>query len=57
MPVDVDDILVFSQTFDEHLERLEIVLKCFLDKVLKVKLQKYNFLQVSSNGTGTDSSK
>lgn len=62
----LDDILVFSETFKQHLERLETVLKRLAKTGLKVKLQKCVFLQqsvkllghqVSSEGVGTDPSK
>lgn len=43
----LDDILLFSQTFEEHLERLEMVLKRLTDTGLKVKLGKCRFLQDS----------
>ncbi|KAI5626698.1 hypothetical protein C0J50_13742 [Silurus asotus] len=43
----LDDILLFSQTFEEHLERLEVVLKRLLETGLKVKLTKCRFLQDS----------
>ncbi|KAJ8381162.1 hypothetical protein SKAU_G00019400 [Synaphobranchus kaupii] len=62
----LDDILVFSQTFEDHLDRLEAVLKRLAETGLKVKLQKCDFLQetvrflghqVSADGVGTDPSK
>lgn len=62
----LDDILVFSETFEQHLERLETVLKRLAETGLKVKLQKCAFLQqsvkflghqVSAEGVGTDPSK
>ncbi|KAF7707222.1 hypothetical protein HF521_018440 [Silurus meridionalis] len=43
----LDDILLFSQTFEEHLERLEVVLKRLVETGLKVKLTKCRFLQDS----------
>ncbi|KAL1249465.1 hypothetical protein QQF64_020470 [Cirrhinus molitorella] len=43
----LDDILLFSQTFEEHLERLEMVLKRLAETGLKVKLAKCCFLQDS----------
>ncbi|RXN39428.1 Transposon Ty3-I Gag-Pol poly [Labeo rohita] len=43
----LDDILLFSQTFEEHLERLEMVLKRLGETGLKVKLGKCCFLQES----------
>ncbi|KAL1278989.1 hypothetical protein QQF64_025662 [Cirrhinus molitorella] len=42
----LDDILLFSRTFEEHLERLEMVLKWLAETGLKVKLGKCCFLQV-----------
>jgi hypothetical protein len=39
-PVYLDDILVFSKTFDEHLIRLEKVLQCISKANLKLKLSK-----------------
>lgn len=62
----LDDILVFSETFEQHLKRLETVLKRLAETGLKVKLQKCAFLQqsvkflghqVSAEGVGTDPSK
>lgn len=56
----------FSETFEQHLERLETVLKRLAEMGLKVKLQKCAFLQqsvkflghqVSVKGVGTDPSK
>ncbi len=41
----LDDILLFSETFEEDLERLEIVLKRLAETCLKVKLGKCCFLQ------------
>ncbi len=43
----LDDILLFSKTFEEHLERLEMVLKRLAETGLKVKLGKCCFLQDS----------
>ncbi len=43
----LDDILLFSQTFEDHLERLEMVLKRLAETGLKVKLGKFCFLQDS----------
>uniref|UniRef100_A0A3P9I2U1 Gypsy retrotransposon integrase-like protein 1 n=1 Tax=Oryzias latipes TaxID=8090 RepID=A0A3P9I2U1_ORYLA len=62
----LDDLLVFSQTFKEHLERLEIVFKRLKNTGLKVKVEKCHFLQsevkflghqVSAEGVGTDPDK
>lgn len=66
MLVYLDDILVYSQTFPEHLERLYRVLRHLKETGLKVKLQKCHFLQnevkffghqVSTDGIGTDPGK
>ncbi|XP_056609057.1 uncharacterized protein LOC130426352 [Triplophysa dalaica] len=43
----LDDILLFSQTFEDHLERLEMVLKRLSETGLKVNLGKCSFLQDS----------
>jgi hypothetical protein len=40
----LDDIVIFSKTIDEHLVRLEAVLKCLLSANLKLKLTKCKFL-------------
>lgn len=62
----LDDNLFFSDTFEQHLERLESVLKRLAETGLKMKLQKYTFLQqslyfvghqLSSEGIGTDPTK
>lgn len=62
----LDDILVFSETFEQHLERLETVFRRLAETGLKIKLQKCAFLQqsvkflghhVSAEGVGTDPSK
>ena len=62
----LDDIIVFSETFEQYLQRLETVLKRLAETGLKVKQQKCEFLQlsvkflghqVSAEGVGTDSSK
>jgi len=39
----LDDILIFSTTFEEHLERLKMVLKRLRE--LKLKLEKCTFLR------------
>ena len=41
----LDDILIFSKTFEEHLERLEMVLKRLREHGLKLKLEKCTFLR------------
>lgn len=62
----LDDLLVFSQTFQEHLERLETILKRLKNTGLKVKVEKCHLLQsevkflghrVSAEGIGTDPEK
>lgn len=66
MLVFLDDILLFSKTFKEHLERVDIVLKRLQDTGLKVKLEKCHFLQqkvkflghqISAEGIETDPGK
>ncbi|KAL6467298.1 hypothetical protein MHYP_G00251020 [Metynnis hypsauchen] len=66
MLVYLDDILVYSQTFSEHLERLKTVFTRLKETGLKVKLEKCHFLQekvcflgheISAQGIGTDSGK
>ena len=41
----LDDILIYSQTFEEHLNRLEMVLARLQKHGLKLKLEKCNFLK------------
>ena len=41
----LDDILIFSKTFEEHLERLKMVLKRLREHGLKLKLEKCTFLR------------
>lgn len=62
----LDDILIFSESFEEHLSRLEAVF-CQLNKHgLKLKASKYEFFKnslkylghvVSENGVHTDPDK
>lgn len=62
----LDDIVVFSSTIQQHLERLEVVLGRLQRENLKAKLTKCAFFQqevrylghvISSQGVGTDPSK
>ncbi|KAL0147914.1 hypothetical protein M9458_056791, partial [Cirrhinus mrigala] len=66
MLVYLDDILVYTPTFPEHLQRLEIVFKRLKETGLKVKPEKCHFLQqkviflghqVSAQGIATDPGK
>ena len=41
----LDDVIIFSQTEEEHLLRLQAVFKCFWDHSLKWKPSKCHFLQ------------
>lgn len=43
--IDLDDILVFSPTIEEHLSRLEFVFGRLREHGLKKKQSKYNFFQ------------
>uniref|UniRef100_A0A671VB87 Gypsy retrotransposon integrase-like protein 1 n=1 Tax=Sparus aurata TaxID=8175 RepID=A0A671VB87_SPAAU len=62
----LDDIVVFSSTFQQHLERLEVVLQRLQHEGLKAKLSKCSFFQqevrylghiISAEGVSTDPSK
>ncbi|CAB4027585.1 Hypothetical predicted protein [Paramuricea clavata] len=62
----LDDVIVFSKTFDEHLERLDKVLTRLAQQGLKIKREKCSFLRkevsylgyvVSSDGVSTDPDK
>lgn len=62
----LDDILLFSENFDDHLSRLEMVLSRLAATGLKVKPEKCNFLQekvqflghqISADGIGPDPDK
>lgn len=62
----LDDILLFSESFDNHLCRLEMVLSRLAETGLKVKIEKCNFLQekvqflghqISADGIGPDPGK
>lgn len=60
------DVVVFSSTFKQHLERLELVFSSLREHGLKLKLKKCNFFQlevkflghvVSASGVSTDPDK
>ena len=62
----LDDILIYSRTFKEHLKRLEMVLNRLQKHGLKLKLEKCNFLkrkvtylgrEVSGNGISPEPQK
>lgn len=62
----LDDIVVFSSTFQQHLERLEVVLQRLQREGLKAKLSKCSFFQqevsylghvISAKGVSTDPAK
>ena len=62
----LDDIVVFSSTFQQHLERLEVVLQWLQYEGLKAKLSKCSFFQhkvrylghiISAEGVSTDPGK
>ena len=62
----LDDIVVFSSTFQQHLERLEVVLQRLKYESLKAKLSKCSFFQhevrylghiISAEGVSTDPGK
>uniref|UniRef100_A0A8C6TVK3 ribonuclease H n=1 Tax=Neogobius melanostomus TaxID=47308 RepID=A0A8C6TVK3_9GOBI len=62
----LDDIIIFSSSFHDHLQRLELVLARLQEHNLKLKLKKCQFFQsqvkylghiVSSNGVATDPEK
>lgn len=66
MLVYLDDILVYSSTFEDHLTRLQTVLQRLRETGLKVKVEKCHFLQssvrflghqISAEGIGTDPDK
>lgn len=48
----LDDVIVFSSTIDEHLERLDSVLSRLKQEKLKVKLEKCCFFQTEVNYLG-----
>lgn len=62
----LDDIVVFSSSFEQHLERLDLVLTRLKEHNLKLKLEKCHFFQpevqylghvISASGVATDPSK
>lgn len=62
----LDDVLIFSPTFRDHIARLETVLKRLRETGLKVKMEKCHFLQpevsflghqISAKGIGADPDK
>ena len=62
----LDDIVVFSSTFQQHLERLEVVLQRLQRECLKAKLSKCSFFKqevhylghvISAQGVSTDPGK
>nr|XP_055035571.1 uncharacterized protein LOC129423357 [Misgurnus anguillicaudatus] len=62
----LDDVIVFSATVEQHLQRLELVLERLRQQNLKIKLSKCHFFQpevrylghvVSSTGVSTDPEK
>lgn len=62
----LDDIIIFSSSFEEHLQRLELVLTCLQKNQLKLKLSKCHFFQpevkylghvVSASGVAADPEK
>lgn len=62
----LDDIVVFSSTVEQHLQRLDVVLARLKQERLKAKLSKCTFFQpevrylghiISANGVATDPSK
>jgi len=41
----LDDILIYSKSFNEHLKHIELVLKALIDENIKLKLSKCSFSQ------------
>ncbi|KAL7868344.1 hypothetical protein SRHO_G00097280 [Serrasalmus rhombeus] len=48
----LDDVVLFSQTFQQHLQRLEMVLGWLKENNLKLKLKKCHFFQTEVNYLG-----
>jgi len=48
----IDDIIIFSRTFEEHLSRLNLVFNRFRQANLKLKPSKCHFAQSSVNFLG-----
>ena len=48
----LDDILIFSTTFDEHVQRLRKVLVILKDNGLKLKREKFHFIREEVNYLG-----
>ena len=48
----LDDILIFSSTFEEHLTHLNIIFQKLRQHKLKLKLKKCSFLQTETNYLG-----
>ncbi|KAL2098255.1 hypothetical protein ACEWY4_007462 [Coilia grayii] len=66
LPLYLDDIVVFSTSFESHLKRLDLVLQGLQQHNLKLKLAKCNFFQskvnylghvISAEGVSTDPEK
>ena len=62
----LDDILVYSRTMEEHIERLELVFRKLYQQGLKLELRKFSFFQkkvqflgheISVDGIATDPDK
>ena len=47
-----DDIIIFAKTFEEHMERLEIVLQRFRECRLKLAAEKCEFLKINVKYVG-----
>ena len=49
----LNDIIIFGRSFEEHLNRLDLVLGRFKDAGLKIKSSKYRFLSGKISFPGT----